>query len=199
MNEFAQVQVNSRAELRAWLTENAAQTQSIWLVRFKKPHPCYFPYDEVVEEVLCFGWIDSLPRKLDDLRTQLLLSPRRAGSGWSTVNKAKIARLVDQHLITARGLAAIRKAKLDGSWTLLDSAGQLELPSDLVAAFEAQPGSATCFGAFSASTRRATLEWVAQAKKPETRARRVAEIASFAAQNEKPPQFRPKAARAAKP
>jgi len=80
---FEQIEISSRADLRRWLEENHTQAQSVWLVTWKKGDPRYLPYGEIVEEALCFGWVDSLPRKLDAARSMLLLSPRRAGSGWS--------------------------------------------------------------------------------------------------------------------
>jgi uncharacterized protein YdeI (YjbR/CyaY-like superfamily) len=97
--EFEHVQVESRAELRAWLQVNHTRTESIWLVMFKKQvNDKHIPWSDVVEEALCFGWIDSLPRKLDADSTMLLLSPRRPGSPWSRLNKQRVEKLLAGNL-----------------------------------------------------------------------------------------------------
>jgi len=88
------VLVTTREEWRAWLTANHAESGGIWLVRFKRGRGPHVTYDEVVEEALCFGWIDSLGRTLDDERSMLLLSPRKPRSAWSALNKSRIERLV---------------------------------------------------------------------------------------------------------
>jgi uncharacterized protein YdeI (YjbR/CyaY-like superfamily) len=178
------VEVKSRAELRAWLSRHHQQASSIWLVTWKKSAgERHVPYGDVVDEALCFGWIDSLPRKLDADRTMLRLSPRKAGSGWSAVNKAKIERLIADGLMAKPGFAAIERAKADGSWSLLDVAAALAPPLDLAKALAATPDARRYFDAFPPSVRRAILEWITQAKTPETRARRIAETARLAAYN----------------
>jgi len=117
------VEVKSRAELHKWLAKNHARKEAIWLVTWKKGGPVpHLPWPEIVDEALCFGWIDSLPRKLDESRTMLLLSPRRAGSGWSAINKKKAEALIAAGRIAPPGLAAIARAKKDGSWSKLDAA-----------------------------------------------------------------------------
>ncbi len=178
------IEAKSRAELRAWLAKNHARKDAIWLVTWKKggvvPH---LPWPEIVDEALCFGWIDSLPRKLDESRTMLLLSPRRAGSGWSAINKKKAEKLIAAGRMAPPGLAAIARAKEDGSWTKLDSAHALEMPADLGSALAAAAPAAANFAAFSPSSRRGILEWIGAAKKPETRAKRIAETAKLAQRN----------------
>ena len=151
------------------------------MVTWKKasggPH---VPYGEIRDEALCWGWIDSRPARLDAARTMLLVSPRRPGSGWSAVNKARIAALMAAGRMAAPGLAEIARAKADGTWERLDGAETLEAPADLAAAL-AEAGAAAAFAAFPPSSRRAILEWIALARRPETRARRVAETARLAA------------------
>jgi len=178
------VEVKSRAELHKWLAKNHARKEAIWLVTWKKGGPVpHLPWSEIVDEALCFGWIDSLPRKLDDARTMLLLSPRRAGSGWSAINKKKAEALIAAGRIAPPGLAAIARAKKDGSWTKLDAAHALEMPADLAASLAAAAPATANFTAFSPSSRRAILEWIGAAKKPETRAKRIAETAHLAQRN----------------
>ena len=186
LDTLARVTAETAAELREWLAKHHRQSASVWIVTYKKgasrPH---LPWSDLVDEALCFGWIDSLPRKLDRERTLHLLSPRKAGSAWSAVNKAKVESLVAAGRMTQAGLAKIDAAKKDGSWTRIDAAHALAIPADLAAAFAPDPVAAANFAAFAPSSRRAILEWIALAKRPETRAKRVAETARLAGQNRK--------------
>lgn len=181
------VEIASRAELRRWLEAHHEQPGSIWLVTWKK-HVAdkHVPWDDIVEEALCFGWVDSVPRKLDADRTMLRLSPRRPGSGWSAINKERVASLIERGLMAPAGFARIEAAKADGSWCRLDTAGKLEVPPDLAAALAKAVGARDAFDALPPSLRRSTLEWVAEARRPETRTRRIAQIAERAARNERP-------------
>jgi uncharacterized protein YdeI (YjbR/CyaY-like superfamily) len=143
-------------------------------------------YDEAVEEALCFGWIDGRAGKLDDRRTMIWFSPRKRGSGWARTNKVRVERLLAEGLMAPPGLALIEEAKRDGSWTRLDAVEDLTVPDDLAAAFAGQPGSRERWDGLPRSVRRAALEWIVQAKRPETRARRVTETAQMAARGERP-------------
>jgi uncharacterized protein YdeI (YjbR/CyaY-like superfamily) len=104
---FAQLEVSSRAELRTWLLAHYTQAQSMWLVTWKRPDVRYLPYGDVVDELLCFGWVDSLPRKLDATRSMLLISPRKLKSAWSQVNKDRVERLLREGW-TRQGLQRCR-------------------------------------------------------------------------------------------
>jgi uncharacterized protein YdeI (YjbR/CyaY-like superfamily) len=148
-------------------------------------------YEEAVQEALCFGWIDSKGSKLDDERTMLWMSPRKRGSGWARTNKVRIEQLLADGLMTPAGLALIEEAKRDGSWTLLDDVENLVVPDDLGAALDAHPGARERWDALPRSVRRGALEQIVQAKRPETRAKRVAEFALVTAQGERPGQWRP--------
>jgi uncharacterized protein YdeI (YjbR/CyaY-like superfamily) len=184
MKAFERVQIESRAELRAWLEANHTRTESIWLVRFKK-HVAdkYVSWDDVVEESLCFGWIDSLPRKLDVDRTMLLLSPHRPGSPWSRRNKQLVEMLLAANLMMPPGLAAIEQAKQDGSWTVYDEIEDLIIPPDLAAALAENETAAGHFQAFSDSSKKSILWWIKSAKRPATRRKRVAEAVRLAQHN----------------
>lgn len=184
MKEFERVQIENRRELRDWLAANHTRSESIWLVTFKK-HVAdkYVSWDEVVEEVLCFGWIDSLPRKLDDERTMLLLSPRRPGSPWSRLNKQRVAALLAADLIAPPGLAAIERAKADGSWTVYDDVEDLIIPDDLAAALAENAAAKDNFHAFSESSQKGILWWIKSAKQPATRRKRIAETVRLAQHN----------------
>ncbi|GAA3919428.1 YdeI/OmpD-associated family protein [Hymenobacter algoricola] len=179
---YVQTQPASRAEWRQWLIDHHAGSPGVWLVYCKKAaaQPSV-RYAEAVEEALCFGWIDSWPRRLDDERSQLLFTPRQPRSGWSRVNKERLARLDAAGRLLPAGRAAIEAAKQNGSWESLDAAEAGAVPPDLAAALAAEPGADRCFAAFSLSARKMILTWVLGARQPETRARRVAETVRLAA------------------
>jgi uncharacterized protein YdeI (YjbR/CyaY-like superfamily) len=193
-DDAPRVQCETRAEWRAWLAANHATAPSAWLVTWRprsgRPH---LAYEDAVEEALCFGWIDSSGGTVDDERTRLYFAPRKPRSGWARTNKARIEKLLAAGLMAPAGLAAIEAAKANGSWTLLDDVEDLVVPDDLRAAFEAHQPAADHWTAFPKSARRAMLEWLVQARKPETRAVRIAAIATSAARNERayPPPPRP--------
>ena len=148
-------------------------------------------YEEAVQEALCFGWIDSKGARLDDDRTMLWMSPRTRGSGWARTNKVRIEQLLAEGLMAPAGLALIDEAKRDGSWTLLDDVEDLVVPDDLAAALAAHPGARGHWDGLPRSVRRAALLRIVEAKRPETRARWVAETARLTARGERPAQWRP--------
>ena len=180
----------SRARWRAWLREHHTRGDGVWLVRYKKAtgQPT-LSYDEQVDEAICFGWVDSLPRRLDAERSMLYFAPRKPGSGWSRVNKERVDRMTAAGLMRPAGQAVIDAAKADGSWTLLDAVEDLDIPDDLAAAFARHLGSAAHFDAFPRSARRGILEWIVQAKRAPTRAKRIEETARLAARNERANQW----------
>ncbi len=181
----------TRAEWRAWLAANHTQTDGVWLISFKKAtgQPAV-SYDEAVEEALCFGWVDSKPNKLDDERTMLYFAPRKGGSGWSRPNKERVERMIAAGLMTPAGLAKVEEAQADGTWTMLDAVENLEVPDDLSAEFDTYPHARANWEAFPRSAKRGILEWIVQAKRPETRAKRVAETARLAEDNVRANQWR---------
>jgi uncharacterized protein YdeI (YjbR/CyaY-like superfamily) len=182
----------NRAEWRKWLEKNHTRKDGVWLVSYKKAAgKPRVEYDEAVEEALCFGWIDSKGGKVDDERTMLWMSPRKAGSGWSKPNKERIERMVAEGKMTPAGLEKIEAAKKDGSWTALDAVEALEVPDDLAKAFDGYADARTNFDAFPRSAKRAILEWISNARKPETRAKRVEETARLAQDNVRANQWRP--------
>jgi uncharacterized protein YdeI (YjbR/CyaY-like superfamily) len=165
----------------------------VWLISFKKATgKARFQYEEAVEEALCFGWIDSKPRKLDEDRSMLWFAPRKAKTGWSRPNKERVARMVQQGLMAPAGLAKVTAAKADGSWSALDAVEDLEIPADLEIALAALPRAAENFDSFPRSAKRGILEWIANAKRAETRQARVAETARLASQNERANQWKGK-------
>ncbi|MBX9625924.1 MAG: YdeI/OmpD-associated family protein [Gemmataceae bacterium] len=185
------VHPEARAAWRAWLKAHHARADGVWLISWKKAAgKPRFEYAEAVEEALCFGWVDSLPRKLDADRSMLWFAPRKPGTGWSAANKERVGRLVAAGRMTPAGLAKVEAAKADGSWGKLDGVERLEVPPDLAAALAAVPPAADHFAAFPRSVRRGILEWVLQAKRPATRAKRVEETARLARDNVRANQWR---------
>lgn len=181
----------TRKGWRGWLVKNHEQSSGVWLITYKKtsgqPH---LEYAAAVEEALCFGWIDSLPRKLDDQRTMLYFAPRKAGSGWSALNKQRIEKLHEQGLLTLAGIAKIEAAKKDGSWNKLDDVETLAIPDDLCTEMKKYQNATHYFDAFPKSAKRGILEWISNAKKPETRRKRIEETARLADMNERANQWK---------
>jgi uncharacterized protein YdeI (YjbR/CyaY-like superfamily) len=181
----------SRAEWREWLEKNHTRNEGVWLISYKKATgKPRVDYDESVEEALCFGWIDSKGNKLDDERSMLWFAPRRAGTGWSKLNKERVAKLIKAKRMAPPGLAKIKAAKKDGSWSALDAVEALEMPSDLIEAFLKNETARGYFEAFPRSVKRALLEWISSAKKPETRSKRIEETVTKAEQNIRANQWR---------
>ena len=191
------VLVRTRAEWRRWLQQHHTRPQGVWLVTFRvgsgEPAP---GYDAAVEEALCFGWVDSRPRKLDERRTMLWFAPRQPGSAWARPNKLRVERLIAEGLMAPAGLAKVQAAMADGSWTRLDAVEDGIVPDDLAAALAAWPDARRHWDAFPRSARRGILEWIVQAKTAPTRERRVQETARLAQDNQRANQWVPKAGKA---
>ena len=194
-----QVHPKNRAAWRRWLTTHHARSPGIWLVFDRKTSRAdRLAYADAVEEALCYGWIDSIVRAVDETRYQQLFTPRKPKSTWSRVNKERIDRLVTLELMAEAGLAAIERAKANGSWSSLDAVEAMVMPDDLAAALARKPKAAENFASFSPSARKAYLHWVSQAVRAETRAARIAEVVRRATANEKTRQ-QPVAAARKKP
>ena len=173
--DYPRVHAKTAAEWRRWLRDNHDTARGVWLVAYKAATgQARLGYDESIPDALCYGWIDSVNKPLDDERTALLFTPRRAGSGWSRTNKVRIARLLKEGRMEPAGLAKIAAAKRDGSWTLLDSVEALEIAADLRQALGA--AGVRKFEALTPGRRKEHLRALVTAKRPETRAKRVAEI-----------------------
>ena len=182
------IQADDRATWRTWLEANHATESGAWLVTWRRGHGPLLDYTEAVEEALCFGWIDSRGGKVDERRTKLYFAPRKPKSPWSASNKERVERLIAAGLMRPAGLAAIERARENGSWSVLDEVEQGIVPADLAAGFVAHPPSAERFAAFPWSARREILVWIATAKRAETRAARITETAIRAARNERATQ-----------
>lgn len=175
-DELERIELTHADEWWEWLSANHLQSASVWVVTFKKHVPeWYVATTDLIDAALAFGWIDSLPRRLDEDRTMLRFSPRKAGSAWSLVNKQKIERLFALGKMRPSGIARIEEAKADGSWERIDQAGLLEEPDDLQDLFSESPEAKANWDRFPPSTRRAILEWILQARTDATRQKRIAE------------------------
>jgi len=182
--------VTSRADLRRWLAAHHEQVTPVWLVRWKKAAgERHVPYDAVVEEALCYGWVDSLPRALDAARSMLLLTPRKAGSTWSAANRARIERLEAAGRMTAAGRAKVAAAKADGSWDRLRAAETGKPPADLAKALRAG-GTMQGLNAFTLATRKRLIAWLSEAKRAATRDDRIAKIVAGARDSRDPLDWR---------
>ncbi|WP_153394146.1 YdeI/OmpD-associated family protein [Chryseobacterium vaccae] len=190
VKERLTVYVNTKTEWRQWLQENHQTEQSIWLVcNTKKSSLPTISWSELVDEALCFGWIDSTRKTIDESSFVQLFSKRKPNSTWSKINKEKIQRLIDNQMMTEAGYETIKTAKQNGSWTILDCVEDLTIPKDLDEAFKNYSGSEDYFLSLSKSMKKMLLQWIVLAKRPETRKKRVDEIAELAAQGKKPKQF----------
>jgi uncharacterized protein YdeI (YjbR/CyaY-like superfamily) len=180
------VQPGSVAEWRAWLDDNHDSATGVWLVSWKKhTGRATVGYDDAVTEALAVGWVDSKGMRLDDDRTMLWLAPRRPTSAWSRPNKVRVERLVAEGRMGRAGQQVIDAAKRNGTWSLLDDVEDLVVPEDLAAELELRAGARAAWDAFPRSARRAILEWIVLAKRPQTRAARIAETADKAARGER--------------
>jgi uncharacterized protein YdeI (YjbR/CyaY-like superfamily) len=189
-NELETFYPKSRQEWRAWLMKNHDKKQSIWLIYFKKKsgRPT-LDYREAVDEALCFGWIDSKSKPIDDEKYMQFFCRRKPNGTWSRVNKEKIKRLIEEKIMTKAGYDSIETAKQNGSWTILDDAEDLVIPEDLALEFQKRPKALAYFSGLSRSDKRNILQWLVLAKRQETRQNRIMEIVTLAEQQLKPKQF----------
>lgn len=182
-----EIDIRSRAELRSWLADNHATSGSVWLVTWKKHTPHYVPFGDLVEELLCWGWVDSRTRGVDGDRSSVLVAPRNPKSAWSAVNKDKVAAARASGAMTKAGEALITAAKANGMWEFLDDVERLEVPPDLA---EALGPRRSGWDAYPKSVRRGTLEWIKTAKTPPTRTKRIADVVASLDAGLRPSPFR---------
>ncbi len=189
MTDLPLLTIRSRADLRAWLAEHHATAPSQWLATFKRHHPDYLAYEPMVQELLCWGWIDSRTMAVDADRSAILIARRNPRSAWSALNKAHVAAARADGSMTPAGEALIAAAMANGMWAFLDDVERLEVPPDLAAALT-QTGTTPQWEAFPRSVKRGPLEWIKTAKGAETRAKRIADVTGSAAQGLRPSPFR---------
>lgn len=177
----------SRTAWRNWLAENHAVKESVWLICYKKKTGVpTISWSEAVDEALCFGWIDSTRRTLDDDSFIQFFTRRKPSSTWSKINKDKVEKLESEGLMTDAGRKCIDIAKQNGSWSILDSVEELIVPDDLQTEFAKYPGTKDYYESLGKSVRKQILYWLVSAKRPETRQKRVEEIVLKASEGKKP-------------
>jgi uncharacterized protein YdeI (YjbR/CyaY-like superfamily) len=182
-----QIYLTTRAEWRKWLTQHHSEESGVWLV-FYKTHTRMptLHYDAVVEEALCFGWIDSIIKKLDDDRYARKITPRKPSSQWSELNKNRVKTLLRQGLMTDAGLARIEQAKNTGHWN--QSARTpipTKVPEDLKRALSRNRKAKAFFSTLAPTYQKQFIGWIATAKRQETIDRRVKEAIRLLEQGKK--------------
>ena len=177
----------NRQHWREWLQQHHAERQAVWLIYHKKRSTSTtITWSEAVDEALCFGWIDSRAKPVDDFTYRQFFSRRKPNSGWSKINKAKVQQLIDGGLMTEAGLTSIETARQNGSWTSLDEVEAGVIPADLAEAFQKRPNARSYFLGLSRSDKRTMLQWLVVAKRSATRQKRISELVELADQNRKP-------------
>ncbi|MDE3249485.1 MAG: YdeI/OmpD-associated family protein [Bacteroidota bacterium] len=183
-NNTKTFQARDRAAWRRWLEKNHEQETAVWLIIYHKTSATKTVYyDEAVEEAICFGWIDSIAHKRDEESKYQFFAKRKPKSNWSKANRARAEKMIAQGRMQPAGQAAITHAKKTGSWTALEQVQSSVVPPDLEAALNKNKTARSHFDKFPPSSKRIILEWILNAKKPETRANRIAETVSLAADN----------------
>jgi uncharacterized protein YdeI (YjbR/CyaY-like superfamily) len=184
LNAFEKIYAKDRLAFRSWLEQNHSSSNGIWLIYYKKNSlQASISYPEAVKEALCFGWIDSKVKSLDDQRYMQVFTPRKPKSVWSALNKKYVAELIEQKLLRPAGLKTIEIAKQNGQWESLDKVEALEIPEDLRKLLAKNKTAKVNFESFSPSSKKVILQWIASAKRSETRQRRIEETVALAAKN----------------
>ncbi|MBX9769328.1 MAG: YdeI/OmpD-associated family protein [Bdellovibrionales bacterium] len=179
---FEMIIPSSRSDFRDWLRKNHKQSASVWVVIFKiSSGRVNLSASDVAEEALCFGWIDSVPGKIDSEKYKLLVSPRKPTSAWSAINKRRVKKLIELKLMKPPGLSKINLAKKNGSWNKLNSSDRFEIPKELAAGLEKSRKAKDFFQSIPPSSKRAILEWINAARTNETRFKRIKETVRLAA------------------
>ncbi|MEO1436994.1 MAG: YdeI/OmpD-associated family protein [Bacteroidota bacterium] len=182
---FDNVYIESAEQLREWLEKHHEQTESVWLVTYKKSTPeKYVSTSEVLDELLCFGWIDGIRRKLDLDRTMQLISPRKT-QHWARTYKERAAKLIESGRMHPTGLDAIEVSKKNGLWDFMNDVDNLVIPKDLAAGLANYPNATEFFHAINDSSKRFVLRWLKLAKTEKTRANRIEKLAQLSAKGEK--------------
>ena len=184
---FKQIEVTSSTELREWLLQNHTQKESIWLVTYKKEVPQkYVSVQEVLDQLLCFGWIDGIRRKLDDKRTMQLIAPRKV-EHWSQTYKVRFAKLEQQGLVHQSGKNGVIASKQTGLWNFMDDVDNLIIPGDLQNALNENQTANHFFNQLSPSNKRFVLRYLKLAKTDATRQKRIIQIVTLSAEGKKIP------------
>ncbi|MEE9166990.1 MAG: YdeI/OmpD-associated family protein [Candidatus Neomarinimicrobiota bacterium] len=179
--------VTNRKDWRAWLGKNQGKENEIWLVYYKKhTEKPTIPYDDAVEEALCFGWIDSIIRRVDDEKYMRKFTPRKDRSIWSELNKKRVQKMIKQGLMTEAGSTKIREARRNGYWDRLSPVIDIQrAPADFKSALSSNKKASEYYQSLAPSYKKQYIGWIVSAKREETRKRRVKEAIKFLARNKK--------------
>lgn len=184
MSELEEHYFKSDAEWREWLHTNHSASKGVYLIFYKVEHENdSMRWEEAVRVALCYGWIDSTVKSLGNGKRRQYFTPRNAKSVWSALNKRYIKELKALNLMHEKGLEIIELAKRNGSWTVLDDVENGIVPQDLQKAFDNHPKAFENYQNFSASYRKSYLYWLNQAKREETRQKRISEIIQLCEKN----------------
>ena len=184
---FEKVEVESSEDLRNWLSQNYLNENSVWLVTYKKSEPSkYVSRWDVLDELICFGWIDGIRRKLDDKRTMQLISKRKV-EHWAKSYKERVEKLIENGKMHESGLKAIEVSKSNGLWNFMDDVDNLIIPKDLSKELSKLDGATEFFNSINPSSKRFVLRWIKLAKTEKTRNNRIKKLAELSAKEEKLP------------
>ena len=187
LDQLEDFYAKNRQEWHQWLDENHSSSPGVWIIYYKKnSDKPRVEYEEAVEEALSFGWIDSKVKVLDEERYMQVFTPRKQGSNWSKTNKNRVKKLIKNGLMQPAGQKKVDAAKKDGSWNFLDDIEDLIIPEDLKQRLEQKKKAQENFEAFSDSSKKQILYWIATAKKLETRKTRIKKTVELAVMNKKP-------------
>ncbi len=188
VNITKELYVTNRNEWRDWLENNYDSENEIWLIYYKKhTGKPSIPYDDAVEEALCFGWIDSIVKRIDDEKYTQKYTPRKKKSIWSSLNKKRAKKMIKLGLMTEAGMSKIEDAKKNGEWYKADSPeNEPELQPELRKALNANKKARENFNNLAPSYQKQFIGWISSAKREETRAKRIKETVRLSEQNKKP-------------
>ncbi len=174
--ELGEIHPETRTEWRSWLEQNHSTLGGVWVIYHRaSTGNRQLSWEEAVREALCFGWIDSKVKPIDDDRYKQIFTPRKPKSVWSKINKQHIAELTELGLMSDAGLRAVDVAKKNGAWTFLEPLDALIVPADLESALQGSDSARDAYEALSNSAKRAVLYPLYSANREETRAKRLAD------------------------
>ena len=190
-NEINTFHAKTRKEWRKWLEKNSQTEKSVWLIIYHKTSDTKSVYyEEAVEEAICFGWIDSIAHKRDEESKYQFFAVRKPKSNWSKANRERAVKMIEQGLMTSSGQRLIDLAKQTGTWDALVDVQNSVIPDDLQALLNKNKTALKNFLAFPPSSKRIILEWILNAKKSETRQKRIEEAVTLAKDNIKANHYR---------
>jgi uncharacterized protein YdeI (YjbR/CyaY-like superfamily) len=190
-NKVQTFHARTRQEWRKWLEKNHSEEKSVWLIIYhKKSKTKSVNYDEAVEEAICFGWIDSKPNKRDEESYYLFFAKRNPKSNWSKANRDRAMKMISQGLMADQGMTLIGLAQENGTWEALVNVQDSVIPDDLQAKLNKNKTALNNFLFFPPSSKRIILEWILNAKKPETRQQRIDQTVNLAEKNIKANHYR---------